>query len=180
MCLKAEVCEGKGINRGPECIRSAVVDQVGRGINLIGELDDFTFRRHANGTGSIGEQFRHNLDFLNAFLKGIRVGRIDYEKRERDERVAKSRNYAIERFEGVIIGLENLQRSDLQGMISVASEIECDVWLMSSVLREMEFVHSHTIHHHALIAEKLAGFGISVNKLFGVSPSTLAYWRRAA
>jgi len=108
------------------------------------------------------------------------LGRIDYGKRERDVRIAKSRHYAIERFENVIAILENLQRADLQAMISVASETEGNVWLTSSVLREMEFVYSHTIHHHALIAEKLAGFGISVSKCFGVSSSTLAYWRRAA
>ena len=37
------------------------------------------------------------------------------------------------------------------------SEIESGNWLPSSIAREVEFVHSHTVHHHALIAEKLSG-----------------------
>jgi len=80
----------------------------------------------------------------------------------------------------VISRLKNLQRPDLGAMISVASEIDSTVWTMSSVIREMEFVHSHTVHHHALIAAKLAGLGVSMKEQFGVSQSTLAYWRRAA
>ena len=180
MCLKAELCEGKGSGQGLGTIRSAVIHEVEQGIEAIHLLDDITFRKLGNRTGSVGDQFRHNLDFMNAFLNGIRIGRIDYSRRERDERVAKSRHYAIEQFESVISRLKNLQRPDLGAMISVASEIDSTVWTMSSVIREMEFVHSHTVHHHALIAAKLAGLGVSMKEQFGVSQSTLAYWRRAA
>jgi hypothetical protein len=180
MCLRAELCEGKGINRGAHNLCAAVINEVNLGIELICELDDLTFRKQANGTGTIGEQFRHNLDFLNVFLKGIRIGRIDYGNRQRNERVAKDRYYAAEQFEEVVFGFEHLRRADLQTSVSVMSEIDEDVWLISSALREMEFVYSHTVHHHALIAEKLAGFGISIREDFGVSRSTMTYWQRAA
>jgi len=180
MCLKAEICEGKVIRQGRDVVRSALVNEIKRGVEAIHLVDDFTFRKQANGTTSIGDQFRHNLDFLNGFLNGIRVGRIDYGKRKRDGRVAKDRHYAIRQFETVISHFENLRRADFEATISVASEIDETVWVASSVMREMEFVHSHTIHHHALIAEKLAGFGVSLEEHFGVSPSTLAYWRQAA
>jgi hypothetical protein len=60
--------------------------------------------------------------------------------------------------------------------VSVRSEIDDEVWHSSSVMREFEFVHSHTVHHHALVAEKLKAFGLEVSDGFGVAPSTLKFW----
>jgi hypothetical protein len=146
---------------------------------IIDFVDDITYRRRANG-GSIGAQFRHNLDFINAFLKGVEIGRMDYGDRERDVRIENDRSAAIARIQTLKIGVTKLDpRSTLTG-VSVRSEIDDGLWLPSSVWRELEFVHSHTVHHHALIAEKLVGFGIRVEKDFGVAPSTLRYWEKQA
>ena len=41
--------------------------------------------------------------------------------------------------------------------------------------RELEFAISHTIHHHALIKERLRHLGIEFDEKFGVAPSTLEY-----
>jgi hypothetical protein len=151
-----------------------------RAVETIESVDDLTYRRSANGTGSVGEQFRHNLDFLNTFLKGIAIGKIDYTDRERDQRVERGRRYAAERFELAICRLSSLNVRELAGIVSVRSELDRSSWLVSSVLREMEFVFSHTIHHHALIAEKLSGFGIFVGKDLGVAPSTSEHRRQLA
>ena len=107
-------------------------------------------------------------------------GRIDYGQRERDPRVSTSRSYAVERFESESQRLKALSRSTMSQMVSVRSEVISSSWLPSSVVREMEFVLSHTIHHHALIAEKLAGQGMSTFHGLGVAPSTRNYWNRLA
>ena len=62
--------------------------------------------------------------------------------------------------------------------VLVRSEINANVWLESSALRELEFLHSHTVHHHALIAEKLNFYGIQTANDFGVAPSTLKFWEK--
>jgi len=150
------------------------------GGRIISAMDDITFGRTANSSGSVGAQFRHNLDFVGALLKGIEEGRIDFNDRERDVRVETDRQYAAGRFADVIGRLNELSSRILAKSVLIRSEIDDDTWLPSSIAREVEFVHSHTVHHHALIGEKLAGFGVVTGENFGVAPSTLEYWKKKA
>lgn len=151
-----------------------------KGVEMIASVGDLSYTRTANGTGSIGGQFRHNLDFVNNLLKGIDEGRIDYNMRERDVRIEDDREYAIERFGIAIRRLDDLSPRQFAKSVVVRSEVDPVTWLPSSFVREAEFVHSHTVHHHALIAEKLAGYGIAAAENFGVAPSTLKYWEKRA
>lgn len=159
---------------------TSLIYELDRAANMIALVDDVSYRRQTNGSGSVGAHFRHNLDFINAFLKGVNIGRIDYGKRERDIRTEIDRNAAIEQIRSLIAIIEKLETRSRLKNILVRSEIESRLWFPSSVLRELEFVHSHTVHHHALIAEKLLVFGIHVEKDFGVAPSTLQYWKKQA
>ena len=167
-------CTGRGEQKS---LLRYLKDELVKGIEMITVVDDLSYRRVANGTGSVGGQFRHNLDFVNSLLNGIDEGRIDYSKRDRDLRVEDNREYAIERFRSTICRLSDLSPRQFSKGVLVRSEIDQTMWLRSSMEREAEFVHSHTVHHHALIAEKLAGYGISATKNFGVATSTLKYWR---
>jgi hypothetical protein len=151
-----------------------------RGRALIDRLDDLTYRRSANGTGSVGGHFRHNLDFVNNFLNGIAERRIDYNVRERDIRVEIDRRYAVEKMGFAMERIGRVADGVLGRLVYVRSELGLPTWLPSSISRELEFINSHTVHHHALIAEKLAGFGIAVPENFGVAPSTLEYWNTVA
>ncbi|MCC7307527.1 MAG: hypothetical protein IT173_08170 [Acidobacteria bacterium] len=160
-------------------LRSVVVE-LERGRELIERLDDVTYRRSANGTGSVGGHFRHNLDFVNNFLNGVDGRRIDYNARERDARIEIDRGYAVEKLGLAMCRMCSLTDEDLDRLVYVRSEVDLTTWQPSSVARELEFINSHTVHHHALIAEKLAGFGITVMEHFGVAPSTLEYWKTKA
>ena len=157
-----------------------LIEEIERGISLIENMDDEIFRHASNGSASVGAQFRHNLDFLIAIIRGVNTGRIDYCDRERDPRVEIDRRCAIERFDAAIESLTLLAARHVGQSVSVRSEIGPEVWLDSSLAREIEFVHSHTVHHHALIAEKLARQGFSFDGNFGVAPSTIKYWELQA
>jgi hypothetical protein len=156
----------------------SLIAELGRSIDLIDTLDELSYRR--GGRSSVGAQFRHDLDFAVCLLRGLATGRIDYNERERDTRVETDREYACARFGGVIRQLSEIENRILGQSVLVRSEVDPTMWLPSSVARELEFVHSHTVHHHALIAEKLAAQGIETAAAFGVAPSTLEYWDRKA
>lgn len=164
---------------GDIAIKERLVEEIEKSVQVISRLDDTAFRRPGRSS-SIGAQFRHNLDVVNTFLNGVRVGRIDYTRRERDARVERDRYYAIERFDGAMSRLLDLSPAMIRSMVSVRSEIDPSMWLASTAIREMEYVLSHTIHHHALIAERLAGLGLDLESNFGVAPSTRDYWSRMA
>ncbi len=125
---------------------------------------------------SIGSHFRHNLDFVNAFLIGLGTGKIDYNRRERDLQIEENRLYAIKQFAEAVSEFRRLPVEIFDKKVLIRSEINSDFWLESGAMRELEFLHSHTIHHHALIAGKLKAFGVHAAKDFGVAPSTLKFW----
>jgi hypothetical protein len=158
-----------------DSLTNALIEEFSRGARLIESIEDAAYRRKANGTGSIGGHFRHNLDFASAFLNGIARGKIDYSHRERDVRTEEDRRYAVGRFIHAIAGFRVLAPGFTKRRVMVRSEIDLKAWHASSARRELEFLHSHTVHHHALIAEKLAFFGVPVTANFGVAPSTLKF-----
>lgn len=153
-----------------------IADEFKRGIGLLDNLNDEIYKKTSYGVGSIGSHFRHNLDFANNLLQGIETGKIDYNERERDPRIETDRQFAKERFLFLIQTLKNISNEHFEREILIRSEIDDNLWHRSSIARELEFLHSHTVHHFALIAEKLHSFGIKVSKDFGVAPSTLKYW----
>ncbi len=148
-----------------------------RAADLIEKLDDETFMKQANSAGSIGAHFRHNFDFALAFLNGIQTGKINYAARERDELFENDRRYAVKRIEFLIGQLRDLSAGILETFVAVRSEFGGDHCHLSGVSRELEFLFSHTVHHHALIAERLRTMGIEIPREFGVAPSTLEYWK---
>jgi hypothetical protein len=152
-----------------------LIDELVRAADLIQKIDDATFVKSANRTGSVGGHFRHNLDFAMSILNGILDGKIDYERRERNVRIETDRQHAIEKYVEVIRRMIGIAPEDLNKAVLVRSEINETCWHNSSIARELEFVLSHTVHHHALISEKLAFFEINTSPDFGVAPSTLRY-----
>lgn len=160
---------------GNELIESLIAE-FGRGIQLIGRISGSVYTKKQGDADSVGAHFRHNLEFGLNLVKGIETGRVDYGNRKRDPRVENERDYAVGQFESLITEIRSLQDCDIDQMIEVRSEVDVDIWLPSSIGRELEFLHSHTVHHYALIAAKLAASGFTLRDGFGVAPSTLRYW----
>jgi hypothetical protein len=154
----------------------ALAEELKRAVDLLTRIGDAEYTAKSRTSGSVGGHFRHNLNFVEAVLSGARLGRIDYAKRLRDVRLEADREYAAERFNEAIARLMRLTVGEAAKEVSVVSEVDGSVAHRSSVGRELEFAHSHTVHHHALIAEKLWVMGVEVDVLFGVAPSTKRYW----
>ncbi|MEO7658592.1 MAG: hypothetical protein ABIV48_03165, partial [Pyrinomonadaceae bacterium] len=102
--------------------------------------------------------------------------KIDYSTRQREIRIEQDRQFAIERLGYLIARFEALPSSQLDKPVYVRSEINESVWYASSSGRELEFLYSHTVHHHAMVAEKLKALDIDPPSDFGVSSSTLKFW----
>ena len=160
------------------------VQILNQGMALLQNLSDAVYTYQGEfDRGSIGSHFRHAIDFADKFLNGVKIGKIDYNRRERDVNVEQKRDYAVLRFKAVVNELNDLPPNIANKQILVHLETENYAdekasWCISSVLRELEFLQSHTLHHYALIAAKLSTLGIRVDKEFGVSPSTLEFWEK--
>ena len=135
----------------------------------------------------IGGHLRHVLDFYQSFMSGIGSGRVDYNLRRRDAAVEQDRVQACRRIRETIVELRSLslaiQDDDDLNHLLVATEDDgatTQSWSASSVLRELDSLQSHTIHHYSLIAMLLRSQAFEPGEEFGVAPSTLKHWREEA
>lgn len=131
----------------------------------------------------VGSHLRHCLDAYTVFLQGLSSGRVDYDARARDERLARDRQFAGERLRQTLLELlERVPVAD-EAADEAAGQKELQVrqdgpqWAASSVARELQFLLSHTVHHFALIALLLRWQGFFPPEEFGVAPATLTHWQ---
>lgn len=147
-------------------------------LSLVDQIDDATFADCPEGLvpHRVGSHLRHVLEFYECFLSGIKSSRIDYDARKRDETLERSRHSAAAKIRSIIHRLEEASSVPEDSRLAVRMEnADEDVYLSSSVGRELQALSSHTIHHFALIAVTLRLHGFEVDPTFGMSPSTLRY-----
>jgi len=159
---------------------TANIDLLQQALALVNQIDDATFSTSPGGLAPhrAGSHLRHVLEFYECLLVGLPLSRIDYDARNRDETLERSRQAAAAKISSIIFRLEELswlpENSNLAVRVEDADE---DVYLSSSTGRELQALSSHTIHHFALIAVTLRLHGFEVDPAFGMSPSTLRYQR---
>lgn len=154
------------------------------GICLLERLDDEVYAKAGvlSPRGSVGAHVRHCLDFYRSFLDGMESGRIDYNHRQRDLLIETDRRQAIHGIRQLIAELREMLPIFRIAPMLVRTEdgSDRDSWCGSSLVRELEFLRSHTIHHYSLIAMLLRFEGFEPGEEFGVAPSTLRYWQEEA
>jgi uncharacterized damage-inducible protein DinB len=128
----------------------------------------------------LGKHIRHIVDHYLCFIRDLDHGVIDYERRQRDTQIETNKTYALSIINDIS---EFFVRSEKDGLPDrPLSVLLCsDVALpegeatQSSVRRELQFLHGHSVHHYALIATMLRFYGVDMSREFGVAPSTLLH-----
>jgi len=156
-----------------------------QGIALLERLDTDLYVRTEglHSHSGVGSHFRHCIDFINCFLNGIETGYVNYNKRAREFSVERFPSRAIEKMREAIRMLEviSIREADTQLFVSLEgnnNELGEYVWCKSTIFRELQFMQSHLTHHYALIALLLKLQGFEPGAEFGVTPSTLSYWKQ--
>ena len=124
---------------------------------------------------SVGGHLRHIIEHYQSFLNGLEEGEIDYEKRARDPLVENDPDYAIGTLESVAARFGEHGGSLTNRGLHLCAETTPGIATPTSVLRELEFLLSHTIHHYALVAVMARLQGYEPESSFGIAPSTLKY-----
>lgn len=133
-----------------------------------------------NGS-SIGQHFRHIVDFYGCLLRGLQEGRIDYAQRQRDLMVETEPAHAAEVLAGF---MSAIQLVDEGRGIHVVADFSSDFneerpVIQSSVARELMYAYDHAVHHLAMIKMglKAAVPHVTVDPNLGVAPSTIKHWQ---
>lgn len=123
---------------------------------------------------TLGQHFRHILEFFICLEKGIPSGIVDYAARERNLLFEDAPGVALAAMDSFAKVLEGLSSSTEVAFKAEFGGIERPCY-PSTVGRELVFVYDHAIHHLAIIKIGLrCRFPhIRVDKDLGVSPSTI-------
>jgi len=157
----------------------AVIHQ---GITLLQQLGSERYRQRVPVcyNASVGGHLRHIIEHYQSFLQGLGSGEIDYEKRARDPLIENDPTYAGGTLEAIAEQLGDWSALLTNHPLGLAAETTPGVTTTTSVLRELEFLLSHTIHHYALVAVMARLQGHEPEPSFGVAPSTLKFQQAQA
>lgn len=123
---------------------------------------------------SLGQHFRHILEFFQCLEDGMQSGTVDYAARNRNPIYETNPEIAAAAFEA---SAHVLPKLDMNLPIRVRAEFGADdrPCYESTAGREWLFVYDHAIHHLAIIKIGLICHfpDLQVEKDLGVSPSTI-------
>jgi uncharacterized damage-inducible protein DinB len=136
--------------------------------------DMYVARPAARVSGSVGQHVRHCLDHVSALVAARADAPLTYDHRERDTPVETDPAVARARIAELLSRLDVWARRPLNTPLRVSSRLSPSDTLTgwSTLARELAFVVSHTIHHHATIAVLLDIHAFPVPGGFGYAPST--------
>lgn len=163
-------------------------DALEQGIALLGMLSDEQYTRVCEPwlTSTIGQHIRHVVDMYLALMSSVESDGetiVNYDYRRRGSRVELLASNGVEALQRVVIWLEALkparaaQFSSLQVQSEISLHHSTVAILGSSLLRELVFVGSHTVHHYALIKVIARYQGLTLTENFGVAPATASFIR---
>jgi len=153
-----------------------------QGITLLAVLgaERYTPRIPLCYNASVGGHVRHIIEHYQSFLHGLEDGEIDYENRPRDAMIESNPDYASGVMEEISDRLHRMADRLTNRELQLCAETTPGIATATSVLRELEFLLSHTIHHYALVAVMARLQGCEPEASFGIAPSTLKFQRSQA
>ncbi len=149
--------------------------------NLMLSLEDihFTFRFKCLSGASIGQHVRHILEFYQCLFETGNV--ICYDDRKRDIRIETNQAFAIKVIDTILTELK-LVGEDRSILLrsNLSAEPYDNVYLSTSLYRELAYSLEHSIHHQALIKVGITQLCLedTLSENFGLAPATVRYRNR--
>lgn len=171
------------VDQPPPAIVSALCASLQQGIDAAEAVTAAQYgQRHPEvDADSIGAHLRHHIEHMQLLLAGRKTGIVDYDARERDGRIETDPEFAIGRSRALMARIAQLDADDLKATLRITQQVDLTssekVQLPTTLGRELLFMHSHAVHHYAIIAMLLRAFGQRMGDEFGVMPSTTV-WRQ--
>ena len=148
---------------------------------LLCQLDDAAYAKPVDlfKGGTLGQHFRHILDFYNCLIAGSLMGELDYAKRARNPLMETKIEVAKDAFKMILDKLEELsegKRVDVITDFSIEENGERSI-VVSSVGRELMYAYDHAIHHLAIIRMGIQTEfpEVELCESLGVAPSTVKH-----
>lgn len=155
----------------------SMLDQVESVISQI-KNEDYTKPVDVFNNSTIGQHFRHTLEFFQCLKDGYEMGVVSYDKRKHDKSIETDKQLALAFISKAKAFISKCDMSKpLRLEVNYTIEDTEDIIIDSNMGREVTYNIEHAIHHMAIIKIGLQVLCPYV-KLpfgFGVAISTLRY-----
>ena len=161
------------------CVR--ILDQLSGALHQI-RSEDFSRASETLSQSTIGQHFRHTLEFFLCLEVALQTGRLSYDERFRDRLIETDKSVALE-----CIGRVREFVTSISGCVPLQLQTGYDpsndstVTIDTNSNRELAYNIEHAVHHMALIKvgiKELAPY-VVLDHDFGVAASTLR-WKENA
>lgn len=156
-------------------LRRKNIEQLKRLIESLNHLGETNYSKSLDilSQSSLGQHFRHIIEFYQILKKSTKSGIINYDKRERHKDLEECLNAANIATAEIINWLEK----DIDDRYLKLRQMSSGSTLDSSLKRELQYVYEHTTHHMAIIKIAMRSINpdLELNGSFGVADSTVAY-----
>ena len=142
--------------------------------DLLNQLSDKDYSKSclALSNATIGEHTRHILEMFQCLQNGYDLGIINYDNRERNNRIQTETDFAKQCITEIKAGLQSENKiMFLEQFIDGLT-----MRIQSNYYRELLYNLEHCVHHQALIKVAVLQFeNILIDDNFGVARSTIEY-----
>jgi len=140
--------------------------------------DLYVLPKEVLSEATIGQHFRHILEFYICLEKGTETGVICYDDRERHVLIETDADYAENTIKKLIhfLGTVKDDRS-LTMKADYSTKTEDQITIPTSLYRELAYALDHAVHHLAIVKIALVEEKdvVKVDSNLGVAPSTVRY-----
>ena len=129
---------------------------------------------------TIGQHVRHIIELFICLENGYDTGLVNYEKRNRDTRIEKNKDFARQLLRDIYNGLNKVNK-ELLLEAGYGEAADQTVEVTTNYYREIIYNLEHTVHHMALIRVGINEVsGIQLPQDYGVAASTIKHRKTAA
>ena len=157
-------------------VKDATLDIIAQVKDLLDQIAPHEYRKPLDefDGSTLGQHFRHIIEFFVCLERGIPSGIVDYASRERNMLFEDAPGVAADALEHFAAVLPALDIHTKVAFKAEFGEMERPAY-DSTVGRELMFAYDHAIHHLAIIKIGLTCHfqHVQVDKDLGVSPSTI-------
>ena len=148
--------------------------------SLLGEIpgEALVQKTPIEGYGTIGEQFRHLINYAEVLLRDCAECRIDFTNRDRNPLLETQKEFINARIIQLLNKMDILSEQDLTRDVEsvfvpvVGQEPVIDVAQLGFMI---DYVTDHSYHHVSTIKILAHIQGIDIKSSSGVSPATMQY-----
>lgn len=156
-----------------------------KGLLIQMDVDSFCHKNETLFGGSIGEHFRHIIEFYLCCLSQKGTKNVNYDVRKRDKQLEMDISFGIATIDTLLGTLNQLEAQDDKPMFMkncMEDEKENNIRIETSFFRELIYCMDHCIHHQSLIKIALLEQNLIhfIDPNFGVAFSTQIYRRQCA